>query len=372
MSEWFLPLALVLGGATVGAVLWWLRRGAQRLDTLQQALFELNERAGHDPLVLLAQAEFVLARVGITGVRWTVDWYGDSLSGQAGCAPPAGDTPTEWDHDLVCGSLRLRLWLAGAHLRGEQRYFAQALARTLLLLLASDLWRHDALVQASLARLARLKTLLTHDVKNLAQFVQWLADQLQRLQPAPATERSQIEPLAAAAQHARRRAERIVRALRDPEGAVADRAQPLSLARAAQSAAAAHAVPLACTGDATVWGTAEALDTVLDNLMKNLADAARREARAVRAALLITACEGQAEARLYDPGAGPAPPLHRLFEPLYSTDPAGLGLGLWSARLWAQSQGGALRADTDAAGRLVMVLRWPLASQATAPTVDKI
>ena len=139
-----------------------------------------------------------------------------------------------------------------------------------------------------------------------------------------------------------------------------------------------HALALHCTGDATVRADPEALDTVLDNLLKNLVDAARREGRSARAEFTITPRDGMAEARLHDPGAGPAPALHRLFEPLYSTDPAGLGLGLWTARAWAESQGGELRADIHPDGPLCMVLRWPLwvaqqaaPQRATYPAVDK-
>lgn len=366
LHESWLPLALVLAGASIAATLVWLRRGAHHLQSLQAQLVAINDQLGHDPLALPEHAAPLLACAGVRGLRWSLHWYGQPLQGQAGVeAPDAQATPPEWHHRLTCGSLHAELWLAGAHLRGERRYFAQTLAQTLVLLWAGNLWRHDATVQASLARLGRLKTMLAHDVKNLAQFVQLLADHLQPLQQQAPQAWPLIEPLATAAMQARQRAERIVRALRQPDAA-AGAAQAVSLARAAHSAAAVHGLALRCGGDATVRADPEALDTILDNLLKNLVDAARREGRHARAELTITPHGDMAQARLYDPGAGPAPALHRLFEPLYSTDPAGLGLGLWTAREWALSQSATLHAETDAEGRLVMVLHWPLSPPATA------
>ena len=238
--------------------------------------------------------------------------------------------------------------------------FAEHLARVFILLLESRLRARTEALSAALAERAHLSLYLQHDMRNLAQWVNWVS--------ADFAACTTPEALLAAARRlrdnaplARERAERLFDALgqrpaSDPPG-------PIDLRQAVAQAAQMTGLSPEIEGEANAWVARSLLARALDNLFSNLA-AVWRDAIAVnpRLRLRTEADAGRsfAELRFHCPWpAGLVPlPQEKLFEPFASGRPGGLGLGLYQARKSLREALGDLQATPTPTG-IDFLLRLP-------------
>jgi len=101
------------------------------------------------------------------------------------------------------------------------------------------------------------------------------------------------------------------------------------------------------------------LEQVLHNLVRNAADAMEASGRGDRVAMMVTTDATLVRVAVSDNGPGIAPDvLPHLFEPFYSTKPAGMGLGLPLCETLVERFGGTIEAGNDPTGgaRLVVTL----------------
>lgn len=328
-------LSLILVGVTIGAVLaalWYKGRSASMLNL---ALIRLNEQHRFDLPAFLAHAWPLLERSSMRGIGWQLDWFGVQQVGRSGQA--AGKLT---ERQVEVGEMKLTVSFWRYDGRGEQRYFEETLIETFMLLLRTDMLIKAAATDATLSQMARLNLFLQHDMKNIAQFIQLMGDQLATVPPGK--QDKVLGYLRVATPLIRHRADRIVRTLTvgaapdDPVAAVALR--PL-LAQLCQLYGLAHAI----SGDGVAALAGNALETVLDNILKNYHDLALREhLPELLVDIAIGQAGGQVEIVLGAAAAPPPPQPQRLFEPFWSSAPAGLGIGLYQARHLMQAQGGSL------------------------------
>jgi len=93
------------------------------------------------------------------------------------------------------------------------------------------------------------------------------------------------------------------------------------------------------------------LEQVLHNLVRNAADAIEASGRGDRVAVAVTTNAELVRVVVSDNGPGIAPDvLPHLFEPFYSTKPAGMGLGLPLCETLVGRYGGSIEAGNDPAG----------------------
>ncbi|MFL6658178.1 MAG: ATP-binding protein [Massilia sp.] len=331
---------LILTGLTIGSVLaalWYQARKASRLNL---ALIRLNEQLGFDTPVFLVQAWQLLAQSGLRGMAWRLDWFGVPRDGQHGQR-----TGRCSERSLDAGEMRLHLSFFRHEGRGERRYFEETLIETFMLLLRMDMLIKSSSTDAALSHMARMNLFLQHDMKNIAQFIQLMSDQLATV--APGREHKVLDYLRLASPLIRHRADRIVRALTVGALAAEQRA-PVALRPLLAQVCGLYGLRYQLDGDAEVAFGADALETVLDNIVKNYHDlAARAGAVAPMLELAISEQAAEVEITLRAPGAPLPPALERLFEPFWSSSPEGLGIGLYQARHVMEAQGGSLFVTQD-------------------------
>jgi signal transduction histidine kinase len=133
----------------------------------------------------------------------------------------------------------------------------------------------------------------------------------------------------------------------------------MAIARNVQVRSSLSMLPLPVKGDSTL------LQQVLLNLIVNALDATADKPVSERVISVRTErSEDSAEFSTSDTGSGiPPETLTKIFEPFFSTKPAGMGMGLSIARTIVESHGGTITAQNQYRGGAVFSVKLPLAGQ---------
>ncbi|WP_439601396.1 sensor histidine kinase [Devosia sp.] len=103
------------------------------------------------------------------------------------------------------------------------------------------------------------------------------------------------------------------------------------------------------------------LEQVLHNLVRNAADAIEASGRGDNVSISVVTEAGQVRVEVSDNGPGvPVDVLPHLFEPFYSTKPAGMGLGLPLCQTLVERFGGSIEAANTPEGGARFIVRLPL------------
>lgn len=308
-----------------------------------------------DPLDLPAAAWPDLEAGGWRRLTWEGSWFGQPVTGCLQVANSRVRTPPveALEFELVSGDeARLTVRLTHADAWGENRLFAEHLARVFVLLLETRLHARTEALSAALAERARLSLYLQHDMRNQAQWVLWVTDDFSACE-SPDALLSAARRLRENAPLAHDRAERLIAALgRQPK---VEQPTLVDLRTAAGQAARLAGVEPAIVGDASAWIAPGLLARAFDNLFGNLA-AAWREQPSMGAKLTLatvkTTSGTRAEMEFFCPWpSGMAQlPAEKIFEPFASGRPSGLGLGLYQARKSLREAAGDLQARSSEEG----------------------
>jgi signal transduction histidine kinase len=339
MIELFQVYATVIGLtiAVVLAALWYKARAADRLNL---ELIGLNEQQRFDTIAFLEASWSLLARGSLRGLAWRLDWFGALCEGQGGLLEGRARQRT-----VEVGEMRATITFYQHEGRGEQRYFEETLIATFMLLLRMDMLIKAGTTDAALSHMARLNLFLQHDMKNIAQFIQLMADQVANVPPG--REQQVLDYLRVATPLIRHRADRIVRTL--TVGTEDDAAQSQPLRPLLAQMCELYQLGAQIEGDADVLVAGNALETVLDNIFRNYQDFRQREQlAALDVHIRISEEGGVVELVLQAPGTAPAATPQRWFEPFWSSNPNGLGIGLYQARHLMETQGGSLQVLQEA------------------------
>ena len=365
---------LVVAGISIGLVLLYLRRQS-RLHRLRMGqLLALRHELHDDPLATLTRHQATLAKAGLRQLDCLGNWYGTpvairlgrNMPPHNGSSGPAGDNgqhiSQRFDYDDI--ALTVRIGLAG--LRGERRLFALQAAEVLFAMLQGALAARQLALVAATNQRAKVGVFLQHDMRNLAQWVQLVAEDFEAADTDEVL-MTRAKRLRSNAPQAARRAQRMSQAMLNPSwqpssmaalqgassfGLQQDELAPqdeLDLPVYIQEAAQMHQVSISLTGTATVDWDAAALVTVLDNLLGNVSSLSRDSMQNARCAVVIETVTNNGskavQIRFETPHLPLEIPLEKLFEPWASSRNTNKGLGLYQARKQVLAAGGQLTAQ---------------------------
>jgi signal transduction histidine kinase len=298
-----------------------------------------------DPLDIPSAAWPDLAAAGWQSLTWTGHWFGQPVAGQikSPSAPYHRGTPLNFDFSSG-DDVNIALTLLHQQSFGEERVFADHLARVFALLLESRMHARTEALAAALAERARLSLYVQHDMRNLAQWVGWITqDFLDADTPDQllATARRLRENAALA----KDRSERLVAALgKQP---LVEHATEIDIKAAIEKAAGLAGIEANVVGEGTVCIAPGQLARVLDNLFSNLAAGWRDTLqRGPDIRILRNQAGDGLVAEFHSPLIAETQSLadDKLFEPFSSGRAGGLGLGLYQARKTMRETGGDLTA----------------------------
>jgi len=237
----------------------------------------------------------------------------------------------------------------------ERRYFDEALIETFLLLLRTDMWIKAGTIDATFSQMSKLTLFLQHDMKNVAQFIQLMSDQLVNVPVGK--EKQVLDYLSAAAPLIRQRADHIVRTLTLGQAQI-NLTRNIRLREELMELCKLYRLDCVITGDARIAVPENTLDSALDNVMKNYSDLSLREA-GVKPLISINIHDNESDVEINISAANTAPISHmeRLFEPFWSSDPTGLGLGLYQSRQMLEMCQGTIKARQTETGQVEFTIQ---------------
>ncbi len=348
-----LSVFFIVAGGVLLAASYRIARLARHYRRRMENLLQLASRP-LDPLEIPAAAWADLEAGGWLRLDWDGVWFGQPVSGSLQAVAPAKRRPTgPLCFELASGDeVRLVVRLTHREAWGENRLFAEHLARVFVLLLETRLHARTEALSAALAERARLSLYLQHDMRNQAQWVLWVADDFAACED-DAVLLGAARRLKENAPLARDRAERLITALgRNP---VTESPTRVELGEAAAQAARLAGVEPVIEGHSVGWVEKGLLARALDNLFSNLG-AAWRDKPGVAVIMKLSTSDAtgkpMAKMEFFSPWPAGMPQLaaERVFEPFASGRPSGLGLGLYQARKSLRQAGGDLHATPSPEG----------------------
>jgi signal transduction histidine kinase len=339
-----LPLIFVATGVALLAAAAYLTRLVRRHRRSLGSLLKLA-KIGLDPLQIPAAAWTALAGGGIRRLDFSGSWFGQPVQGAFGTTQD-GRTGHPFAFQITANDdVWLDFQLYAQTDRGEARLFAENLAGVFHLLLETTVRSKMEALSAALAEQARLTLYLQHDLRNLAQWVEWLAADFADAQDDEAL-LYVAQRLGTGAPHAAARARRILDATCKTRTVVSSEPQSVELAGIIRQAAEHAGIPVTLDREAYVFLSRDLLDRTLDNLFANVAPLLRQYPDLI-VAVAIAQNEGRVSAKINIPRLAEAAqlPPEKLFEPFASGRPGGLGLGLYQAHKSLAEAGGWLAAQ---------------------------
>ncbi|MDX8378645.1 MAG: hypothetical protein R8K48_01155 [Gallionella sp.] len=331
-----LSVIFIAEGLTLLAGVAYLAHWVGRHRRLLDALLKLAIK-NRDPLRLPASAWPTLASGGIKRLHFSGTWFGQAVQGNFGAAQVHSQPFT---FKVIANSdISIDFQLYAQENRGEARLFAENLTGVFRLLLETAVHSKMDALSAALAEQAKLTLYMQHDLRNLSQWVQWLAADFHDAKN-DADLLTVAQRLQLGAPHAAARAKRILDAT--CKSRTQAQLQTVSLADVIREAAEHAGINITITQDAHALLHRELLDRTLDNLFANVAPLLRQHPDSI-----ITATINKTETKIQIPRFTHLVqrPAERLFEPFASGRPGGLGLGLYQAQKSIQQAGGDLTAE---------------------------
>lgn len=333
-----LPQILIAAGLILLAVAAYLAH----LVRLHRCLLgTLLAQINLDPLQLPRSAWPALASGGLARLEYSGNWFGQPVQDHLGNANN-GSSPFTFQV-VANNDVQLEFRLYAKTKRGELRLFAENLTGVFQLLMETAVHRKMEALSVALSEQARLTLYLQHDLRNLAQWVEWLATDF-----SSASDDTRLLGIARrlknSAPHAVLRAKHILEATCKNRSDT--KAAAYSLATIIQAAADHAGISVRITQDARVFARRDLLDRTLDNLFANVAPLLRLHPdMSIQVNIthetnkIITIINLPLLAEI----AQLAP--ENLFEPFTSGRPGGLGLGLYQAHKSLLEAGGDLSAE---------------------------
>jgi len=193
-------------------------------------------------------------------------------------------------------------------------------------------------------------------MKNIAQFVRLAAEQLDEVKPEH--EAGLLNTLRAAMPSVLVRAEHILGAV--SRQTIKVKKCKWRLAEVWQQAVDMHSLKAKIQGTATAFVDKETLRSIIDNLTVNYVDQARlNHDTPPRLEIHLSQEQDKSTATIQDVQGRPCLWPERLFEPFWSEQSNGMGIGLYQARQLAVAAGGSLEVRAASSQPLIFVLTLP-------------
>lgn len=331
-SEWIGALAFstTLVGLTLILVVWYLQAQSRELKKAILKLYEVNKVVNQDALDFIEQAWPILKAAGFKGMKGEIVWFGEVRRIEKG-----KEAAVSYPVSLAEGGMDFQLLLAAPRLRGEKKLFAQLIFQTFKSLLVLDVSNKNTQFFLSQKRLEKYQLFVQHDIKNLAQFIQLLADQVREVESED--EKNQlVEHLKKVLPGVTERAEKTIKQMTLSSGAFQG-VESIEFASEITRIAKGLDIQYQLHGSFSCSMSYALFEQVIQNVLENF------QHHAYDKPLLIDVMpDGHVIFSMARQKGEKDIQSERLFEPFWSSSEKGMGLGLFITRELLSTVGGAI------------------------------
>lgn len=325
--EW-LWIALILIGSSLLFTAYYFHHQSRQLSHAISDLYNLNQACNQDALDFFDQAWSVLHSTGCVKLQANIEWFGECKKVVKGHI--IGVRLIKQSHAISRDDMRFEMVVYLSREAGQVESVASVVMKTFLNILEQNLVLKQAEILTSQKRLERYQLFVQHEIKNIAQFIQLLSEQVQSVK-TPEEKVKLIERLSSTIPTMAMRARKTIEHMQQPlsefyEGKVV-RLQDL-LNEVVQM----YGLNAKLSGDVTTHIPRQILLEVFKNVLGNFRDHPSSEKplqiiineQNAQQMLEIDICSEKLTCADFHS--------ERMFEPFWSTSESGMGLGLFLSR----------------------------------------
>ncbi|WP_178863574.1 HAMP domain-containing histidine kinase [Thiomicrorhabdus cannonii] len=338
VADW-ISVAFILIGMILLGVAYYVHRQTARLKQAISQLYALNQQVKQDALDFLEQAWPLLHSTGVGGMSVQIDWFGEHKEHLYGQIPPGAETEVV---TLEREDMRFVLHFALPGFGTERISRLQLMITTFTQILLQDIEHKQAEILISQRRLERYQMFVQHEIKNIAQFVQLLSEQVASLYAQGGKDEDKlrlVDRLQQTLPFMSQRAANTVRQMKQPLADFFD-SRPVDLNLLVEEVLQMYQLQADVQGQAVVQIGRPLLLEVFKNILGNYRDHPLGDC-GLKILLHNRGAEG-AEVVIASclPDEGSQLRSERLFEPFWTTSESGMGLGLFLTRELLKQVGG--------------------------------
>jgi len=332
----------IIAGLVIFLVLFYLKRLARNFLVVLTEIIKMNELNEYDPVKFVEILPPMMKRLGIKDYSYYF-YFMDTEYQKIGASDKNSIKKFVSTTDFT-----VYVEIMPGRLRWERSYLAVLLTETIFLLLKIDVALFLKANTKAFSEFSKINTFVTHDIKNLAQFISIMEHNLSK--PISESQKDKLfEYLKSTAPSLKKRADKVLGTLSTAADERRKLYEDIDIFDEIEKLASMFNIMVYTGKNRTLYKLEKkGLLVILENIIKNFYDKSISE-EGIELFAEISETDSHITLTLTDTGSL-IPNPEKIFEPFYSEKSGGLGIGLYHCRNMALNMQGKIWAENTEKG----------------------